>query len=101
MNTEARAADFDTGALLTPRVLRDKRKLLRLTQAEIARQLGVAANTVARWERGEMRPSHPEVMARRLGRLQRAAKIGLVERPTDEKLTWAPTPKRHPRQPSR
>ncbi len=31
------------------------RKQLRLTQVELAEQVGVAPNSVARWERGEMR----------------------------------------------
>lgn len=33
--------------------LRKKREDLRLTQEQLATALGVAANTVARWERGE------------------------------------------------
>jgi transcriptional regulator with XRE-family HTH domain len=34
--------------------LRAERRRRGLTQAELASALGVAANTVARWERGEM-----------------------------------------------
>ena len=34
--------------------LRAIRARLRLTQVEIAELVGVASNTVARWERGEM-----------------------------------------------
>lgn len=43
-----------------PRTLTTIRKRLGLTQAQFAEQIGVATNTVARWERGElnMRPSH-------------------------------------------
>ena len=44
---------------MTPAYLRRLRRRLRLTQAELAALLGVAKNTVARWERGElgMQPS--------------------------------------------
>lgn len=44
---------------MTPRQLRDFRQRLRLTQATFADCIGVTANTVARWERGEinMRPT--------------------------------------------
>jgi transcriptional regulator with XRE-family HTH domain len=42
--------------------IRDARRALGLTQVELARALGVAPNTVARWERGEVRPgSEPMV----------------------------------------
>jgi len=34
--------------------LRAIRARLRLTQVELAELLGVASNTIARWERGEM-----------------------------------------------
>ena len=34
--------------------LRDFRVKLGLTQAQVAAELGVAPNTVARWERGEL-----------------------------------------------
>ena len=44
------------------KTLRTIRKLLGLTQAMLAAQLGVAPNTVARWERGER--SIPEPVAR-------------------------------------
>ena len=39
---------------MTPRRLRELRKRLDLTQAALAERLGVAPNTVARWERGEL-----------------------------------------------
>src|SRR5258708_9971633 len=38
---------------MTPAELRNRRIGLGLTQSELATALGVARNTVARWERGE------------------------------------------------
>lgn len=38
--------------------IRDQRKRLKLSQKALAERLGVAANTVARWERGEV-PAPP------------------------------------------
>jgi DNA-binding transcriptional regulator YiaG len=35
------------------------RKSLGLTQVQIAERIGVTSNTVARWERGEVRISEP------------------------------------------
>src|SRR5216684_7278343 len=52
--------------------LRLRRQALDLTQAQLAARLGVRANTVARWERGELRPIHPDQVVRRLNRLERA-----------------------------
>lgn len=39
--------------------LRKLRLGLKLTQAELGKQLGVASNTVARWERNERRIPEP------------------------------------------
>jgi transcriptional regulator with XRE-family HTH domain len=39
--------------------LRKLRKKLGWSQAQLAREVGVAANSVARWERGEMAISEP------------------------------------------
>src|SRR5437667_4837771 len=55
-----------------PTTLRVRRRALRLTQAELAERLAVAANTVARWERGELRVGHPRQVARTLARLERS-----------------------------
>lgn len=42
--------------------IRTKRQSLGLTQADLAELLEVSANTVARWERGEVCPQHPRVL---------------------------------------
>jgi transcriptional regulator with XRE-family HTH domain len=42
--------------------LRTERKRLGLSQAKLADALGVTANTVARWERGEMNIAQPEIV---------------------------------------
>jgi putative transcriptional regulator len=49
--------------------LRDLRLARGLTQADLARLLGVSAYTVARWEAGEMVPTarNARRLARRLG----------------------------------
>ena len=39
-----------------PQQIKAIRAALGMTQAELARILGVSWNTVARWERGEMEP---------------------------------------------
>jgi len=36
--------------------IKNSRNRLKMTQGEFAKALGVAPNTVARWERGERRP---------------------------------------------
>lgn len=41
--------------------LRNRRRALGLTQAELAEYLGVAANTVARWERGARIPAERSI----------------------------------------
>ena len=47
-----------------------RRQALRLSQARLAAAVGVAANTVARWERGEMRVADPVRVSAVLGRLE-------------------------------
>jgi len=45
---------FRLGNVEFGRLLRDARKLLRLTQAQLGERLGRDGNTIARWERGEV-----------------------------------------------
>jgi transcriptional regulator with XRE-family HTH domain len=42
--------------------LREKREDLRLTQNELGEHLGVSANTISRWERGDITPEHPKML---------------------------------------
>ena len=43
--------------------LRDQRLALGLSQAALAQRLGIPRNTIARWERGELRIEHPTLLA--------------------------------------
>lgn len=49
-----RVGEADIGANI-----RDARERKRLTQKELAERVGVAANTIALWERGEQTPKDP------------------------------------------
>lgn len=49
--------------------LRTARNQLGLTQAGLASLLGVHANVIARWERGEMAIRHPRILRLALDRL--------------------------------
>jgi DNA-binding transcriptional regulator YiaG len=46
-------------SIMTGSALRKIRQHLALTQAQLAEQLGVTSNTVARWERDEVRITEP------------------------------------------
>ena len=56
---------------LEPAELRRRRRALSLSQAQLAERLGVSPNTVARWERSELRVGRPQQVARALARLER------------------------------
>ncbi len=47
---------------MTGDYLRFRRKALGLSQAQLALRLDIPRNTIARWERGEMRIEHGEVL---------------------------------------
>lgn len=47
---------------MTGERLRERRRSLNLTQAQLAGLLGRHPNTIARWERGELRIEHPEMV---------------------------------------
>jgi putative transcriptional regulator len=44
---------------MTATQIKDLRKALGYTQAKLATEVGVTANTIARYEREELRPSPP------------------------------------------
>jgi transcriptional regulator with XRE-family HTH domain len=58
---------------MKPEQLRRLRQKLGLTQEELAREVGVARNSVARWERGEMAISEPA--ARLIQRIAADSKV--------------------------
>src|ERR1700687_129439 len=60
------------GQVLLAEEVRARRRALGLTQSELAEEVGVRSNTVARWERGELRPIHPEQLSRVLARLEQS-----------------------------
>ena len=45
------------------RTIREERERMEMSRAELARQVGVAASQVTRWEAGEYRPSTSAMMA--------------------------------------
>jgi DNA-binding transcriptional regulator YiaG len=51
--------------------LKHQREALGLSQGELARQLAVAPNTIARWERGELKVEHPGMLLLALNALRR------------------------------
>jgi len=65
--------------------LKRRRAALGLTQLSLAQRLGVAANTVARWERGEL-PVTPQA-SKLLGVLEGIAETEEKVRPTPEALS--------------
>ena len=59
--------------------LRAQRELLGLTQQQLADQLSVGKNTVARWEREELKIEHPGMLMLALESLERAATTRGIE----------------------
>ena len=64
---DAEAAQLDGGEL------RRKREELGLSQVELGRRLSVSPNTVARWERGELKIEHPAMLDLALSSLHQRA----------------------------
>jgi transcriptional regulator with XRE-family HTH domain len=55
---------------MKPDELRRERRRLRMTQAELGRALGVAVNTIAKWERGDQAIRHPKMLRLAIGTLK-------------------------------
>ena len=49
--------------------IRAARARLGMTQAALSQALGVTSTTIARWERGEIVPDHPEMIRLAIDRL--------------------------------
>jgi DNA-binding XRE family transcriptional regulator len=60
--------------------LRAKRHLLGMSQAAFATALGVSANTVARWERGQMKIARPELLEMSMKNLAEVGKVSSYDR---------------------
>lgn len=59
--------------------LKAQRLALGLSQRKLAEALGVSPNTVARWERGELRIAQPKMLGLALERLrENSLKIGTL-----------------------
>ena len=52
------------------RELRQRRTKLGMTQEDMGAALGVAWNTIARWERGELQMAHPMMIRVMLERIE-------------------------------
>lgn len=64
--------------------LKARRLALGLSQYDLGRLLGVTANTVARWERGEMAIGHPDLLRTALESLYQRKLAGLSLAPALE-----------------
>jgi transcriptional regulator with XRE-family HTH domain len=42
--------------------IRERRRKLGLTQSELGVKIGVASNTISRWELGDVVPEHPKLI---------------------------------------
>ena len=81
---------------MTPYELGQRRRRLGLSQAQLGRALGVAGNTVARWERGELLLRSPELVTLALERLEQEPPTR-SRRPPDPVSVNKKLPARDPR----
>ena len=61
-------------AILDGSRLKQEREALGLSQVEVGRRLSVSANTIARWERGELKIEHPSMLQLALMSLKQRVK---------------------------
>lgn len=66
--------------------LKRQREALGLSQAQLARHLAVATNTIARWERGELKVEHPGMLSLALDALRQQNSV-LSQRTMQPPLT--------------
>jgi len=69
IHEEPAASEAET-ARLDGSKLRREREKLGLSQLELARNLSVSTNTIARWERGELKIEHPGMLQHALSGLR-------------------------------
>ena len=48
---------------MTVKWVRERRLAMGMTQRDLAGELGVPLNTLARWERGELEVQHPQMLS--------------------------------------
>jgi transcriptional regulator with XRE-family HTH domain len=65
--------------MITHKELSIRRRKLKMTQEDLASQLGVAQATVARWEMGKMLPSTPVILNKALRLIELEMAIGKEE----------------------
>jgi DNA-binding transcriptional regulator YiaG len=69
LHEEPSGADIESARLDGTR-LRREREQIDMSQLELARRLSVSPNTVARWERGELKIEHPGMLELALASLR-------------------------------
>lgn len=74
---------------MSPRDLRAAREELGLTQKDLAEKLQINKNVLARWERGELRIAHPEMLRLAIAKL--AYDTAQAAHETGSKLGQNPT----------
>jgi len=74
------SADEAVNTRLSGQRLKRNRESLGLSQAALAGRLGVAPNTVARWERGELKIEHPEMVSLALEALRHGGDVSTSKR---------------------
>ncbi len=63
-----------------------RRRSLELSQSELARRLGVPDNTIARWERGDLRIQHGTVLRLALESIEDDLREEWEKLPPEEKV---------------
>jgi transcriptional regulator with XRE-family HTH domain len=75
--------------------LKREREALGFSQAELGRKLSVSSNTIARWERGELKIEHPAMLQLAMATLRRnLQQVHRVAVPPLEGQTFRSTGKR-------